>query len=358
MIDSPETAADVVFFDPPRLQELVTGLFAAAGLEAQDAAVAADILVTADLRGVWSHGVARVPMYLARLRSRTATPRPSIHIARVAPAVASIDGDDGLGLVVAPRAMQEAITIAQEAGIGLVGVRRSGHFGAAGYYTRQATAAGCIGMVFTNASPALPPWGAAKPFFGTSPFAFGAPAPADATFQIDMAMSRVARGKLKFAAARGESIPEGYALDPEGRPTTDGNAAFAGTMLAFGEHKGAALAWMMDILGGVFTGAGYGGDVANPFEDLDRYQQTGHVFLAFRADLFMPADAFAARMADLDRRAKELPRAAGVDEILSPGEPEQRSERAYRQRGIPLTPDVVEGLHAEAVRASMAWPFP
>ncbi|MFZ4809563.1 MAG: Ldh family oxidoreductase [Hyphomicrobiaceae bacterium] len=358
MIDSPEAAADVDYFDPQRLQDLVADLFAAAGLGTQDAAVAADILVSADLRGVWSHGVARVPMYLARLRSGTASPRPDIRMTRVAPAVVSVDGDDGLGLIVAPRAMQEAIAIAKEAGIGLAGVRRSGHFGAAGYYTRQATDAGCIGMVFTNASPALPPWGAAKPFFGTSPFAFGAPAPAGAIFQIDMAMSRVARGKLKFAAARGASIPEGYALDSEGRPTTDGNAAFAGTMLPFGEHKGAALAWMMDILGGVFTGAGYGGDIANPFGDLDRAQQTGHVFLAFRADLFMPADLFAARMADLDARAKALPRAAGVDEILAPGEPEQRHEHDHRRRGIPLTPDVVEGLRAEATRASMAWPFP
>src|SRR3546814_852376 len=162
---------------------------------------------------------------------------------------------------------------------------------------------------------------------GTSPFGFAAPTADDRTFLIDMAMSRVARGKLKFAAQRGEQVPLGYALDSAGRPTTDGKAAFEGTMLPFGEHKGAAMSWMMDVFAGVFTGGCFGGDVANPFSDLNRPQGTSHVFMAIRADLFSPMASFAERMAEMDRRAKDLPKAAGVERIMAPGEPEARKGR-------------------------------
>jgi LDH2 family malate/lactate/ureidoglycolate dehydrogenase len=165
-----------------------------------------------------------------------------------------------------------------------------------------------------------------------------------------MAMSRIARGKLKFAAQRGEQVPPGFALDAEGRPTTDGAAAFEGIMLPFGEHKGAAMSWMMDILGGVFTGAAFGGEVANPFKRFDVTQGAGHTFIAIRADLFEPLPAFKDRMRELLRRVKNLPKAHGVDEILSPGEPEARKAMINRQQGVPLTPDVIESLKSCAQR--------
>lgn len=353
----PESSPESAYFGADTLLSFVARLFEASGLEAKAAGTAAKILVDADLRGVWSHGVARVPMYRARVRSGAAKARPAIRIERVAPTAALVDGDDGLGLVVAPRAMAEAVAIARDGGIGLVGVRRSGHFGTSSYYLTQATEAGCIGMSFTTSSPALPPAGAAGRLLGTSPFGFAAPTTGERTFLIDMAMSRVARGKLKFAAQRGEAIPPGYALDSSGHPTTDGKAAFDGTMLPFGEHKGAALSWMMDVFAGVFTGAGFGGDVGNPFLDLNRPQGAGHVFIAIRADLFCPSKAFAEGMADMDRRAKALPKADGVEQIMAPGEPEARKERFYRERGVPLPPDVVAGLQAEAIDAGIAWPF-
>src|SRR3546814_9494263 len=176
----------------------------------------------------------------------------------MAPGAGLGDGGDGLGLVVGPRAMAEGIAVAKESGVGLAGVRRSGHFGTSSYYLTQAIEAGCIGMSFTTSSPALAPAGAAERLLGTSPFGFAAPTTGERTFLIDMAMSRVARGKLKFAAQRGEQVPLGYALDSAGRPTTDGKAAFEGTMLPFGEHKGAAMSWMMDVFAGVFTGGCFG----------------------------------------------------------------------------------------------------
>ncbi|MDJ0876381.1 MAG: Ldh family oxidoreductase [Desulfobacterales bacterium] len=331
-------------------------VFETHGLPAADAATASRALVRASLRGVDSHGVARVPMYCERLRRGVANPVPDIRIERTAPAVALVDGDDGLGLVVGPRAMDAAIGIARENGIGLAGVRRSGHYGMAALYILQAAEAGCAALAFTNASPALAVWGGRTPFLGTSPFAAGAPAGAAPPFVLDMACSTVARGKLKFAAQRGEPIAEGLALDRHGRPTTDGAEAFEGVMLPLGGVKGSGLSMLMDVLSGVLTGAGFGGEVRNPFTGLDGPQNTGHFFLALRTDLFTHGEAFEDRMQTLAERVKSQPRAEGFQEILMPGEPEARNEEIRRVQGIPLTADVLASLQAEGERAGH--PFP
>jgi LDH2 family malate/lactate/ureidoglycolate dehydrogenase len=295
-------------------------------------------------------------MYCERLRRKVANPRPDILITRVARAASLVDGDNGLGLVVGHRAMAEAVSIAREFGIGLAGVQNSGHYGMGALYILQAIASGCIGLAFTNASPALPVWGGAAKFLGTSPFAAGAPTGGDSPFVLDMACSIVARGKLKFAAQRGEPIPEGLALDRRGRPTTDGAAAFEGVVLPMGGVKGAGLSLLMEVLSGVFTGAAFGGDVRNPFTGLDGPQGTGHFFMALKADLFMPMDTFENRMRTLAGRVKEQPRAQGVDEILMPGEPEFRTECDRLAHGIPLTRDVIEDLQSEGKLAGI--PFP
>lgn len=356
-LGTPEQSPGAIRVPADRLTDFVARLFAAEGCPDEDAREIASGLVEADLRGVWSHGVARVPGYLGRYRAGVMNPRPDIKISYDASAAAYVDGDNGSGLVVAPKAMRVAIGLAQGYGIGIAGVAFSNHFGAAARYAEMAAREFCIGMVFTNASPALPPWGGAKPFLGTSPLAFAAPTPAGKTFVIDMAMSRIARGKLKFAAARGEAVPEGYALDKEGRPTSDGAAAFGGTMLPFGEHKGAALSWMMEVMAGVFTGAEFGGAVANPFTGLDRPAETGHTMIAIRADVFMPRAAYRDRMAQLDDRAKAVPKAAGFDEILSPGEPEARRRAQNEREGVPLPKAVVDDLKSEAARAGIEVPF-
>jgi LDH2 family malate/lactate/ureidoglycolate dehydrogenase len=221
----------------------------------------------------------------------------------------------------------------------------------------QAARENCIGFAFTNASKALPPHGGKRAFFGTSPIAFAAPTPPGKTFVADMAMSVTARGKIRYAAQRGEAIPAGVALDAEGRPTTDAAAAMEGVVLPMGAHKGAALSWMNDILAGVFTGASFGGETANPTKDLDRPQRTGHLFIAMRADLFMPLEAFQARMGELDDRVKAEPRAAGFDEIMSPGEPEARARAEREQTGLPLTADVIENMRLWGDKVGVPWPF-
>jgi L-2-hydroxycarboxylate dehydrogenase (NAD+) len=347
---------DQIIIASSRLQPFIRKIFFRNGLSEEDAETAASALVKANLRGVDSHGVARVPMYCERLRRGVANSQPKIEVLRVAPAVALIDGDDGLGLVVGKKGMAEAIHIAHEFGIGLVGVKRSGHYGMAALYILQAIEADCVGLAFTNASPALPVWGGQDKFLGTSPFAAGAPTDGMPVFVLDMACSIIARGKLKFAAQRGEPIPEGLALDKNGHPTTDGKEAFEGVVLPFGGLKGAALSMLMDVLSGVLTGAAFGGEVRNPFTALDGPQGTGHFFIALKADLFMSLDAFKQRMQTLVERVKAQPLAKGFEEIQLPGEPEHRTEQARLKNGIPLTPDVVETLKSEADLVGVSFP--
>jgi len=356
-VSDPESAAGSVRIPATTLIEFSIQMFTAAGLSALAAETAAAVLVNADLRGVWSHGVIRLPMYTQRLQGKVANTKPNIQTQQVAHSAISIDGDHGLGLVIAPAAMLAAIDLAKKTGIAVVGVKNSGHFGAASYYLQQAIDADCIGLVFTNASKALPPWGAIAPFFGTSPFGFAAPTYPGEIFMLDMAMSRIARGKLKFAAQRKEKIPFGFALDAQGKPTTNGAEAFEGIMLPFGEHKGASMSWMMDILAGVFTGAAFGGDVANPFKRFDITQGVGHTFIAIRPDLFQPLTVFKDRMSELLKRVKNLPKAHGFDEILSPGEREARKEIANLQRGVPLTSDVIESLKRSARKLHVPSPL-
>jgi LDH2 family malate/lactate/ureidoglycolate dehydrogenase len=338
------------------LQDWLDKVFQTHHLPPADALTAAQALVKASLRGVDSHGVARTPMYGERLRRGVANPTPQVRVKRVAPAASLVDGDNGLGLVVGHRAMDEAITIAQECGIGLAGVKRSGHYGMGALYVLQAIEARCTGMAFTNASPALPVYGGRSKFLGTSPFAAGAPAGDAPPFVLDMACSIVARGKLKYAAQRGEAIPEGLALDSQGRPTTDGAEAFEGVVLPMGGVKGSGLSLLMEVLSGVLTGAAFGGEVKNPFTGLDGPQGTGHFFMAIKADLFMPMEAFESRMQQLAERVKAQPKAEGVDDILMPGEPEARNEHQRRSSGIPLTQDVFDSLVLEGDRAGVAFP--
>ncbi|MBN8958483.1 MAG: Ldh family oxidoreductase [Rhizobiales bacterium] len=350
-----EQASVAAVVEAGMLRRFVGDLFVAAGLPEEGAMQVAACLVRANLRGVDTHGVFRVPTYLKRIRQGLNNRHPNIVVSQVAHAASQVDGDNGMGAVVGTRAMAEAIRLACETGTGVVAIKHSNHYGMAAYYVLQALEAGLIGMAFTNASPASPPWGGRKPFFGTSPLAFAVPAGEQPPFVLDMAMSVLARGNVYVAAQRGEMIPPGLALDSSGRPTTDPRALIdGGTMLPFGGVKGAGLSMLMDILGGVFSGASFGGEVGNPHATFDRPQNVGHLFICLRPDLYMPLDTFKARMDELIVRMKAQPRAEGFDEILVPGEREARRERERRASGIPLTADVFDKLNQEAGASGIA----
>lgn len=348
--------SSVRYFAPDALATYASAVFASTGMsEAYAATIGAD-LVKANLRGIDSHGVSRIPMYLERLRAGVVNTRPDIKVTKIAGAVASVDADNAMGFIPSHIAMDEACRLAAEAGIGLVGVHRSTHFGMGALYALQAIEAGYISLIFTNSSPAIPMWGGRTTFLGASPIAAGVPGGKHPPYVMDMAMTVIARGKIRLAAMRGEPIEPGLALDVDGNPTTDASRAFEGVCLPFGGVKGSVLATLMDLLSGVLTGANFGGDVKSLYFDHSEPQNVGHLFFAIRPDLFLSMSDFEARMDEFHARIKQLPRAAGVDEIMMPGEPEARREAERRRTGIPVTDNVVSDLTAEAERIGLVFP--
>lgn len=329
-----------------------TRVLVANGLPEGDARTVADCLVRADLRGVDTHGLQYLPHYLKRVRSGLINANPSLSLQKVTPVAGLLDGQNAFGFVVATRAMAEAIDMARELGIGLVSARRSTHFGMAACYVLQAVEAGFISLVFTNASPAMPPWGGRQALLGTSPLAAGVPGGSEVPYVLDMSPAVAARGKIRRAAKLGQDIPLGYALDASGRPTTDPNAALdGGVVLPIGGPKGSALSMLMDILGGVLSGAAYAGEVGNQFEVFDRPQDVGHFFLAIKPDLFVTREDFLHRMDTLVQRVHEGPKAEGFDEILMPGELESRLEATRSRAGIPYNAIDIAALQKEAAAA-------
>src|SRR5471032_3239117 len=333
-------------------------LLIAHGLSEQDAAITASCLVRADLRGVDTHGLQFLPQYLDRVRRGLVNPKPSLVVKQVTPMIGSLDGDNGYGFVVATKAMATAIDMAKEFGVGVVSARRSTHFGMAACYTLQALDAGMISFVFTNASRAMPAWGGREAFLGTSPFAAAAPSGKELPFDLDMSPAVAARGKIRRAARRGEAIPLGYALDAQGRPTTDPNAALdGGVVLPIGGPKGSGISMLMDIMGGVISGAAYGGDVRNQFLDYDAPQNVGHFFLAMKPDLFVSKDEYLKRMDTLVQRVHAQPTAEGSDEVIMPGETERRLEASRHRTGLPYHAKEIAALQKEAAAAGLT-PLP
>lgn len=332
------------------LQALVTAIFEAEGISAADAARIAQCLVLADLRGVPSHGVSRLPIYLERIRRGMVEKQPRFAVTEASPVAVLLDGGNGFGFLTATRAMDMAVERAERFGIGMVGVKNSNHFGMAACYLLQAVEAGCAALVFTNASPSMPVWGGREPLLGTSPFAFGAPG--EPPLILDMATSVVARGKIRRAAAAGETIPEGWALDKDGNPTTDARAAYDGLILPLGGPKGSGLSLMMEVMAGVMTGAAFGGAVRNQYDQYDAPQNVGHMMVAFKPGIFVGED-YAGRMRELVARAKGSTPVHADQPILMPGEPEAMREAERRRNGIVLGAAELEGVIAEARTAGV-----
>lgn len=340
----------VRYISAKELTDLGTLLFVSGGLREADAQVIAQDLVAANLRGLDSHGISRIPMYLERIRKGVVNPQPEIKIENITAAVSKVDGDDGMGFLAGHKAMEEAVRLAEQSGIGLVGVHNSTHYGMAAIYVMEAMKKGFISMAYTNSSPAIPAWGGRTAYLGASPFAVAVPSGEESPYVLDMAMTVIARGKIRLAATNGESIPEGLALDNEGAPTTNASEAFKGVCLPFGGAKGSALAMLMDLLAGVLTGANYGGDVKSLYFDHSGPQNVGHLFIAIKPDLFVPKSEFDSRMDEFVKRTKQLPKAKGFDEILIPGEPEEKKAKERLKNGIPISEQVIEELQKELMR--------
>ncbi len=319
-------------FAQATLHRFVCEILYAVHVPPDDAATVARSLTEADARGLSSHGISRLlPVYVRRLQVGTTTSRPAMHLVSQRGAVTVLDGDAGLGQVVGTAAMTRAIDTARDMGMGAVAVRRSSHFGISAFFVEQAIAAGMIGMVMTNAPANMPPHGGRQRFFGTNPVAFGVPCGAERPVVLDMSTSVAARGKIVMLQKLGQPVPPGWAIDPDGNPTEESAAALAGAVLPMAGHKGAGLAFIIDVLCGVLAGAAFGPHIVDLYDAGDQAQNVGHFFLAFAVDAFMPLDTFTARMDQFVREVRAQPRQPGVDRIYVPGEWEydiaERSQR-------------------------------
>jgi LDH2 family malate/lactate/ureidoglycolate dehydrogenase len=329
--------------NPKRLLDFATAVYVAAGMSEPDAHLCADTLVQADLWGHQSHGVMRLSWYAARLKAGVCDPKAKPEIIVDAGGLALIDGHDGMGQVLTARAAQEAVRRAKAHGIAAVGIRNSNHFGTALYFTLMAAREGCVGFLSTNASPAMAPWGGRKKTVGTNPWSWALPAGSYPPMMLDIANTGVARGKIYLAKQKGQRIPEGWAINASGAPTTDPAEAIDGIILPMAQHKGYAIALMMDMLSGVLTGSGFGAEVAGPYQ-AERRSRAGQMMIALNIEAMQPLTEFNARVEALIAQIKAVPLAQGFDEVFYPGEIEARNDAKNRREGLLLPDDTLTDL--------------
>ena len=324
-----------------RLRPLVRSLFTAVGVPDADAETVAEVLVEADLRGVESHGTTRVAGYVSMITGGLLNPKPTVELVRDTPSTAMLEGDRAFGIVVAARAMRLAIGKAARAGVACVTARNVTHTGMVGFYPMLAARAGMIGVAMNNGPAILPPFGGRTPTVATNPFSVAVPAGAEQPIVLDMATSIVAGGKLRLAAKKGLPIPEGWALDRNGAPTTDpGEALFHGFLQWAGGYKGFGLATVVEVLSGVLSGGLFGRDVPTMREFGRDPLITSAFFMAINVETFMPLAEFGARVDRLIGQVKSSAPAPGVEELFVAGELEFRRKAERSRDGIPLS-DIV-----------------
>ena len=329
-------------FNEKKLKKILIKIFKINGLSTAHAKTSSDALINAELVGAHSHGLSRLKMYCDRIQKKAINPKPKIKIKKISQSITQIDANNSIGFVAADIAIKQAIKNAKKTGIGLVGVKNSGHYGLSGYYAEQAVKKNLIVFCFTNAPPAIAPHGARKKLFGTNPICFGTPTASKVPFILDTSVSEINRGKIRVAARLGKKIPKGVALDKFGNPTTNAKKALAGVQLPIAEFRGSGLAWMVDILSGVFTGGNHGGKVKDPFDDFTGPQNIGHLFIVMKSNLFV--ENYNKKIRENIKRIKKLPRIKGVKEILYPGQSKYSRYKKNIKKKIQISKKIVEEL--------------
>ena len=301
-----------------KLKSILIKIFKRNGLSSEHSLISANAIVNAELVGAYAHGLSRLKMYCDRISKKLINPKPKLKIKKISQSISYIDADNCIGFVAADVAIKKAISNAKKTGIGLVAVKNSGHYGLSGYYAEQAVKKNLITMIYTNAPPAVAPHGALKSLFGTNPICFGTPTGSKIPFILDTSISMINRGKIRFAARNNQKIPVGVALDKFGKPTTNAHKALQGVQLPIAGFRGSGLAWMVDILSGVFTGGNHAGRVKDPFDDFSGPQNIGHLFITFKTNLFVKG--YNKRIKDNINKVKNLPKIKGIKEIMYPGQ--------------------------------------
>ena len=341
-----------------QLFDFTEKIFLHIGCPSEQAALATEVLLNADLRGIDSHGVARLSGYVRLWEAKRVNATPNIRIIHETPSTAVVDGDSGLGLVVAPFAMQVAIEKAKKVGTGWVSVQNSNHFGIAGYHAMMALEYEMIGMAMTNASPLVSPTFSTERLLGTNPICVSIPAGEEPAFVADLATTTAANGKLEILQRKNQEAPLGWIQDKEGHPSTNAHELKTGGALLplggdreHGSHKGYALGAIVDIFSAVLSGANYGPWVPPfpayvPMPTGMPGKGIGHFFGAMRVDAFRPAADFKHHMDNWIRRFRSAKTVEGEEKVIIPGDPEREMEAIRMKEGIPILDVVANDLAA------------
>ena len=295
-------------------------------LSKNHAEICSNYLVKAEILDAKGHGLARLKMYCDRIKAKVINPKPKIKIKKISSSASYIDADNSIGFVSADLGIKQAIKNAKKTGIGLVAIKKSGHYGLSSFYAEQAVKKQLMVFCFTNAPAALAPHGAKKSLFGTNPICFGVPT-GGVPFIFDASTSMINRGAIRRADKLGLKIPYGVALNKQGKITTNAKEALRGTQLPIAGFKGSGLAWMVDILSGVLTGSSHGGKTKDPFDDFSGPQNMGHLFITINPKIFVGSN-FIKEIKKNIKLVKKLPKAKGFSNILYPGE---RKNKTYKK---------------------------
>jgi LDH2 family malate/lactate/ureidoglycolate dehydrogenase len=336
-------------FPHEALHRIVHAIFEGCGMTHADAETVADQLVKADLRGIHSHGVMRVPLYVGKLSGGGVDPRGRPRVTKDAAAAMVVDGGNGMGQIAGVFAMRAAIERARAAGIAAAAVGNSNHCGAMEYYVRMAIDADMIGIATTNALPTMAPWGGIDKLVGLNPIGIGIPAGEEPPLVLDFAFGATAHGRMQVYKQKGIPIPEGWAFDREGRPTTDIHEALTGLVQPIGAYKGIGLAMAAGILSTLLSGAGYGTESGNMVDGAIPGRD-GQFYLALDIAAFEEVATFKARMDRIIREYRSTRLAPGFTRVFVPGEMEAELERRQRREGVPLNEATVQGIRDAAAR--------
>lgn len=350
-----------ILVDPDKLREFASQVLRKLEVPRQDALMAADVLVYADLRGVETHGMSNNNLgriYVRGIQNGTVNPKAEIKVIHETPVTALVDGNGGLGLAVGVRAMNIAIEKAQHSFIGMVAVRNSHHFGAAQYFSMMAVPYGMIGVSSTNSNPIVLPTGGKEPAYGTNPISVSAPSGNEPAYCLDIGTSAMVFQKLILTARLGKPIPFGVAADNEGQPTTDPAVAIQsrkllplGSTPELGSHKGYGLGILVDVLCGLLSGQGASIQIDSEVS----FGSTGHFFAAMRVDAFRPLAEFQEQMDDMFKLIHGIPPAKGFDRVLVAGDLEHMNEQRRSKEGIPILPEVIKELRELAKEMEVPW---
>ena len=327
-----------------KLKKIVKDIFLKHGLNDAHSEISSNYIIQAELVGAPSHGLARLKMYCNRIKKKLINSKPKIKIKKISQSISHLDADDAIGFVAADIGIKKAIINAKKTGFALVGIKNSGHYGLSSFYAEQAVKKNLMVWCFTNAPPAIAPYGSKKPLFGTNPICFGAPTGNKIPFILDTSASMINRGKIRRAEKLGKNIPQGVALDKKGNPTTNAKLALEGVQLPIAGFKGSGLAWMVDIVSGVLTGANHGGKVKDPFDDLSGPQNVGHLFIVVKPNIFV-GKSYLSRIKKNLKTVKGLPKTNKIKEILYPGENKYANYKKNLKKGIVIPKNILKEIN-------------